>query len=345
MDGNPWATFLKWEGASRDTVDFKMIYVDMAGDLVAGLLLSQIIYWYLPSKKGQSKLRVFKDGFYWIAKARHEWWDEIRLKPRQIDRAVAILEKKGIIATHLYRFNNAPTSHLRIDKDGFLNAWDVALARFNETGKSEPPSDPFSPNLQLDLTDSSNADDETVKSDLPESVESLTETTIDFSEITAENTSDFSQKPKADPLLLEQERITVAARAQGSGNYAEPTTDALVDAAITCLCEGNGPKKGSGTWHDMANTIKPIHADWGLHDEEVSKALAIVRAAIALFLEEKQQMAIYKYPSFAANYGQYLGRAMNGDTGEPSPRPRNDPDKFDRARAMTLERLEQHGNR
>jgi len=42
--------FLSWELTTRDTIDFKKIYVDIAGDLIAGLLLSQIIYWHLPSK-------------------------------------------------------------------------------------------------------------------------------------------------------------------------------------------------------------------------------------------------------------------------------------------------------
>jgi hypothetical protein len=51
-------TFLAWEAASRDTIDFKKIYVDMADDLVAGLLLSQVVYWFLPDRNGNLKLRV-----------------------------------------------------------------------------------------------------------------------------------------------------------------------------------------------------------------------------------------------------------------------------------------------
>ena len=39
--------FLKWEQSSRDTVDFKTVYVDMVGDLLAGLMLSQIVFWHL----------------------------------------------------------------------------------------------------------------------------------------------------------------------------------------------------------------------------------------------------------------------------------------------------------
>ncbi|GAJ09042.1 unnamed protein product, partial [marine sediment metagenome] len=71
--------FLAWEKASRDTIDFKKIYVDITGDLIAGLLLSQIIYWHLPNKDGETKLRVIKKNRPCIAKARHDWWDEARI--------------------------------------------------------------------------------------------------------------------------------------------------------------------------------------------------------------------------------------------------------------------------
>ena len=44
--------FIAWEQVSRDTIDVKRCYVDIAGDLVAGILLSQIVYWHLPDKDG-----------------------------------------------------------------------------------------------------------------------------------------------------------------------------------------------------------------------------------------------------------------------------------------------------
>jgi hypothetical protein len=124
---------------------------------------------------------------------------------------------------------------------------------------------------------------------------------------------------------------------QHEGAWSTPNgTDALVEMAITCFCGGNGPRRDSGTWYDMANTIKPVHADWGLHEEEPDKAVAIVRAAIALFLKEKPQMVVYKYPSFAANYGSYLSRIMNGDNGQkgaqheqPHTQKRRRPDQWD----------------
>ena len=90
--------FLAWELYSRDTIDLKRIYIDIAGDLIAGLLLSQIIYWNLPSKEtGKSKLQVKKDGHYWIVKGREDWYNEIRITKRQYDRASKILIEKDLI--------------------------------------------------------------------------------------------------------------------------------------------------------------------------------------------------------------------------------------------------------
>src|SRR3990167_5871971 len=85
--------FLRWEAKTRDTLDIKKTYIDMAGDLVAGVLLSQIVYWYLPSKDGKSKITIHKNEKEWIAKSRHELWDECRVSPKQVDRALRELSK------------------------------------------------------------------------------------------------------------------------------------------------------------------------------------------------------------------------------------------------------------
>src|SRR5690625_1801093 len=113
--------FIYWEQASRDTIDFKKSYVDLAGDLVAGVLLSQIVYWHLPSKEtGKTKLRVKKDGHLWIAKGRSDWWDEIRITGKQFDRASNILVKKGLIEKKTFKFNGSPTIHTRLIWETFL---------------------------------------------------------------------------------------------------------------------------------------------------------------------------------------------------------------------------------
>jgi hypothetical protein len=113
--------FLYWELASRDTIDFKKVYVDMADDLISGLLLSQIVYWHLPNKEtGESRLRVKNHGYEWIAKARGDWFDEIRITPKQFDRAIKILENRDLVEVRVMKFNGNPTKHIRLKWTHFL---------------------------------------------------------------------------------------------------------------------------------------------------------------------------------------------------------------------------------
>jgi len=195
-EADGWAGFLAWERTSQDTVDLKKTYVDMADDLVAGVLLSQIVYWHLPSKKdGRSKLRVRKDGHYWLAKARKDWWDEIRLSPNRVDRALGILEEKGIIVTAVYKFDSTPTKHIRIDKEGFLTAWDAALQASDEEEnpilpKGENPNGRFYPKGEMDF-------DQRVKS----ITETTTETTREEGRESSNSkfpSSDFSTETEWD---------------------------------------------------------------------------------------------------------------------------------------------------
>jgi hypothetical protein len=95
-------------------------YIDITGDLVAGTLLSQIMYWFAPSKNKTQKTRIFKDGYYWIAKRREDWWDEIRITPKQFDTAIKKLENGGknksglnLVEIKRYKFDGIPTIHIR----------------------------------------------------------------------------------------------------------------------------------------------------------------------------------------------------------------------------------------
>lgn len=123
-----WKEFLDFEKATRDTIDVKKVYIDMADDLVAGVMLSQIVYWHLPDKDGNSKMRVEKEGHKWVAKRREDWWEEIRVKPKQADRALADLGKAGIVHTRVFRFDGSPTVHIRIDEERFLEVMELVTS-------------------------------------------------------------------------------------------------------------------------------------------------------------------------------------------------------------------------
>lgn len=135
--------FIRWEVASRDTIEVKRIYVDLAGDLAAGVLLSQIIYWYLPSKADDlPKVRILKEGKLWLAKSRKDWWEECRLTPDQVDRCLSILEKRGLITKKVFKFSGDPTTHIWLN----LGAVEGRVARSispigdNDLAKNREPT-------------------------------------------------------------------------------------------------------------------------------------------------------------------------------------------------------------
>lgn len=124
--------FLRWEETDYDAINVKRIYIDIAEDLIAGILLSQIVYWHLPSKRdGNSKLKVKKGNKLWLAKGREDWWDECRITPRQFDRAIGILAEKGIIEKKLFRFNGSPMTHIRLIPDALMEHINDALTKKN----------------------------------------------------------------------------------------------------------------------------------------------------------------------------------------------------------------------
>lgn len=115
--------FVAWEANTRNTIDFKTIYVDISeGDLIAGLLLSQIIYWFLPDRYGNLKTRIQKDGRYWICKERTEWYDEVRITEYQYDRAIKVLKRLNLVQVKLFKFNGTPMHHVSINADAITKA-------------------------------------------------------------------------------------------------------------------------------------------------------------------------------------------------------------------------------
>lgn len=181
--------FLLWENAGSNVISTKKAYIDMTGgDLIAGIVLSEIIFWHLPNKEGKSKLRVQHDGKYWIAIRRSEWWERCRVTERQSDKALKILTDCGIIEKDVYKFNGEPTVHVRVIEEIFLKAWNNAVA--------VPMEIPFSPNRK-NAPISPNSENEITKpldvitklsiplTDLttPLTTDSTTTDTVEFSEI------------------------------------------------------------------------------------------------------------------------------------------------------------------
>lgn len=103
------------ETFARSGFRVRLSYVDIAEDLIAGILLGQIVYWYMPNEQGRTKLRVKKNGEFWLAKGREDWKEEIRITPKQYDRAIKILISKGLVEVQKFKFNGAPTNHIKLN--------------------------------------------------------------------------------------------------------------------------------------------------------------------------------------------------------------------------------------
>ena len=121
---------------SNKTIAFKTIYVDITNDLIAGLLLSQIMYWFLPNQEGNTKLRVERDGRFWLCKSRSEWYNEIRISEKQYDRASNILLNLKIIDVETFKFGGTPKLHIALNYDVLIGLLNAELKKYSSNSKS-----------------------------------------------------------------------------------------------------------------------------------------------------------------------------------------------------------------
>jgi hypothetical protein len=155
---------LDFHRETRSFIIVNKIFIDAAGDLVTGAILNQIVFWSVPNHNGKSKLTVSHDGHLWLAKRRADWSDELRISPKQADRAIGKLVADGIIVKKIYRYNGSPTQHVRLHMDGLLaavNAVSGAASASQESGAllldgeagSGPKGDLQMPQRGISLTD------------------------------------------------------------------------------------------------------------------------------------------------------------------------------------------------
>lgn len=88
-------------------------YVNLLGDVITALLLSKIHGWYLADSRGRSRLRIWKQNAFWIAKSYSDWGNETGLTERRLRRALKVLLDQGLIETMISKFQGIPTLHLR----------------------------------------------------------------------------------------------------------------------------------------------------------------------------------------------------------------------------------------
>jgi DnaD/phage-associated family protein len=229
MTGGLWKVntveFLLWEQTTRDTIDLKKIYIDVAGDIVSGVLLSQIIFWNLPNQEGKTKLRVNHEGKLWLAKGREDWWQECRLSSKQFDRSIKILEDKDIVITALKKFNGSPTKHIYLNLEVLVKRIEEVLLSETE-GKMD-----ITQKVKSNLTKGKNENSSKGKKDIPQKGKSLTETTT---KITTETTQiSSSEEAEVFKVYEESKNGKITVREKGKlKTFIETYTAELVLKAI-----------------------------------------------------------------------------------------------------------------
>ena len=89
--------------ASQRVIAFNPLFADVADDVIAGLMLSQLCYW--------SERTNRQDG--WFYKSRDEWFIEARLTRKNVETARKKLEKIGVIS---YQLMGVPAiGHYRVN--------------------------------------------------------------------------------------------------------------------------------------------------------------------------------------------------------------------------------------
>lgn len=120
--GRPTTPRLDAVLATHRVVAYRPALVDLAGDVVAGVFLSQVLYW-------MPRTTVHRDGRSWIVKAPRDWWEECRLTEDQARRATKALRDRGLIETRVWKWNGTPTTHLTLIEE----ALEEALATLDPT--------------------------------------------------------------------------------------------------------------------------------------------------------------------------------------------------------------------
>jgi hypothetical protein len=120
---------LEWHEQPVGSVRYHRLLVEMVGgDLIAGILLSRIVYWH-GSEDGWPRLQVKRDGHYWLTRSRDDWWEECCATARQADRGLRLLKDLGIIETRVWKLGRVPLTHIRI-------VWGTFLPLFEQTWRA-----------------------------------------------------------------------------------------------------------------------------------------------------------------------------------------------------------------
>lgn len=206
------------EAADQDVIKVKRVYIDMCGgNLVDAVLFSQIMYWHGKDKTGKTRLRVERDGHWWLAKRYEDWNEECRINANTARDAIKRLCDIGLLEKKIFHFQGRPIVHIRIVHEVFQRLAEAALEAKRQAEEAESslilrePSDGYDGSHQMDTTGTVGYYTETTdnEKDTPNGV------------APDEATNGATEKPTSDRVAVRQEVIDGCQFAESVRNEKE----------------------------------------------------------------------------------------------------------------------------
>jgi hypothetical protein len=91
------------------------VHVRVTGDLVSGVMLSRIVFWWTPNKQGKTKLRATFDGQPWLVKSSENWKRECGFTTDEYRYAISKLKAKKFIYTEIHLFKGKTAVFIRLN--------------------------------------------------------------------------------------------------------------------------------------------------------------------------------------------------------------------------------------
>jgi len=113
------AGYLASQTEKYDRFGVGRLYIDITGHLTDGIIFSRLMYWFTPSKKGNPRTKVSRDGHRWVARNYDQWWEECRVDERTARASVKRMVDSGLLIKAVFKFGKKPTTHLRINWQTF----------------------------------------------------------------------------------------------------------------------------------------------------------------------------------------------------------------------------------
>jgi hypothetical protein len=123
-------------GSQSEILTVNTMYLRVAGGCVEGFILSELDYWYMPSRKDGKQRRggIERDGFWWVVRTRQEWMDKLCLTKSEFDTGVKNLRAQGLVVTTSHFFGAKGETRKQL----WMRPNDpVLLARLNEVLESK----------------------------------------------------------------------------------------------------------------------------------------------------------------------------------------------------------------